>query len=146
MNVVFDMIGYWLGVTLVSSFLLLFWVVVTSLVLDLLLYRVSSGELKWFTSDKISNMLGFYKLSEGAAVSTAMVTFIIFTCSLGINFVILLKGINYIDKINEAALSMTPFLSWLGSAILGFIVLDFIGRKLYNLSRIVKKLQEKENK
>lgn len=142
MNIIFDMIGYWSSVTVVTVVLLYGVFILGTLSLDKWFESISEGK-----STKVvkSNLPMVLQYGEGILVfigcmvsSTCVVIFLISSMTDP-----RLVDITYIQRVNNLALLLTPFFSWVTSTLMGLYIIHVVTKKGYKLTQAVKELERK---
>lgn len=137
----FDFIGYWSAVTLYVSILLYPVLFFGVILLDQWVYYITD-------KDKINYVSGLipdcFKWEEHQYIVPVIVS--LFLSAL---FWILgvvaheLRDITYLEMIQRLSEKSTPFFSWGVSTIVLLVIVHFVAKKGYNISKSIKQLENK---
>jgi len=141
MNVIFDMIGYWSAVTVITITLFYGVFILGTLSLDKWIENISEGKSKKTIKSKLPKVLRYGQTIE-VALSTTLSCFCIFMVLMsGVD--IRLSSTSYIELVNNLSLLLTPFFSWVTSTLIGLYIIHVVAKRGYKLTQAVKELERK---
>lgn len=132
----FDIVGFWVAVSLVCGVLLAFpfWGIVY--LLDIWINNITNGDVCWVLRKKIAQHYDIFK-DQGVNVVCIIV-------SAGLDFVYLTitttEKLDRVQTISNIATTLAPVTTWLGILLLGGVIINWLAKKAYNLHKVVKKL------